>query len=106
MKYKAYLEQGGEGCDYTIGCGKIVVNLESTNMEDAMRELSELILEEYGSDESMIDTAELYEVGNVIKMDLDKLYNVRDEFIREREQEAEDERERAEFVRLSKKFSK
>jgi hypothetical protein len=33
-----WFKQAGEGCDYTIGCGEILLELKATNMEDAKKE--------------------------------------------------------------------
>lgn len=41
MKYKAYLYQEG-GCDYTIGCGIRVIDIEASNIEEAQKELKNL----------------------------------------------------------------
>ena len=44
MKYKAYLKQDGEGCDYTIGCGQTIVELQANNKEEAKEKLTQLIM--------------------------------------------------------------
>lgn len=44
------MQQKGEGCDYTIGCGKSYSVLASTNMEDAKKEAMEEILERTNSE--------------------------------------------------------
>ena len=51
--FTAYLEQSGEGCDYTIACGKKLVLLQSSSRGDAIDELKSLLFGEgrfYGSD--------------------------------------------------------
>ena len=40
----AYLEQKGEGCDYTIACGRKMIRLEGATIEEAMRELKDKVI--------------------------------------------------------------
>ena len=35
-KYVAYLEQEGEGCDYTIACGSLLIDLESDDLHGCL----------------------------------------------------------------------
>lgn len=105
MIYKAYLEQGGEGCDYTIACGKKVVNLNATNLEDATKEIGDYIIEWYGHD-SEIECIELYEINNVVNINVDDIYSEQNKLDLEQREKEEEEKERSEFERLSKKFNK
>lgn len=73
-KYKAYLVQSGEGCDYTIGCAQTVINIEANNMEEAKEKLTEIIKEEY-YDFQELESAELYECNQVFKMPLNDIYD-------------------------------
>ncbi len=41
-KYFLYKVQAGEGCDYSIGCGQKLSELESTCMNDAIEEVLDL----------------------------------------------------------------
>lgn len=45
MKFKLYLKQSGEGCDYMIGCGSKMINLRSTSREAALEEAKNEIAE-------------------------------------------------------------
>lgn len=45
MKFKLYLKQAGEGCDYTIGCGSKMIDLEATTKEQAIKEAKDEIAE-------------------------------------------------------------
>jgi hypothetical protein len=50
MKYFLYREQSGEGCDYTIGCGSKLEQLEATNMKEAIDEVVGLTSENWKDD--------------------------------------------------------
>lgn len=104
MKYIAYLKQKGEGCDYTIGCAHTVIDLEASSIEEAIKELTSEILDSYGSDEVMLDEVELYEVAQVVKIPVKRIYDQRDEFKAQQAQNESDEAERIEFERLKQKF--
>jgi len=39
MKYYLYKQQEGQGCDYTIGCGMVLEELEATTKEEAIEEI-------------------------------------------------------------------
>ena len=104
MKYKAYLQQTGEGCDYTIGCGKRVINIEADSMEEAKQKLTSEILENYGHDESMIDNAELYEINKVFQMPIGAIYDKRDDLKAQETQKQINEADRKDFERLKQKF--
>lgn len=58
MKYYLFLNQGDEGCDYTIGCGQRLIRLNATSIKEARTEVNEK-LESYGigSEERMVDEA-------------------------------------------------
>ena len=47
-KFAVWASQHGEGCDYTIGCGNMLVNLKSDNLPDAIEEAKTLLIENYG----------------------------------------------------------
>lgn len=105
MKYKAYLKQTGEGCDYTIGCAQTVIDIEATNMDEAKQKLTAIIIEEYSYDEGMLDSAELYECNKVFAMPVDEIYNQKEQFKQQEEQKQQEEAERREYERLKHKFS-
>jgi hypothetical protein len=102
--YKAYLQQEGEGCDYTIGCGLRVIDITANSMEEAKHKLAETIATEYSYDEGMLYAAELYEVEQVFSMDVKAIYQkVVDDRNAEKQRE-KDAKEKAEFERLKSKF--
>ena len=73
--FVALLEQPG-GCDYTIGCGLQLIELESQTREAAVQELRALVLEEYtrelGQELSLVT---LYEVSAKIDMPVGSWYS-------------------------------
>ena len=75
MIYKAYLKQSGEGCDYTIGCGRTMITIIATDIEDAKIKLIEEIEDNYSGDQKLV-LCELYEINEVFTCDLDEIYNV------------------------------
>lgn len=104
MKYKAYLKQAGEGCDYTIGCAQTVIDIEATNMDEAKQKLAKK-LPDYGVSERPIETAEIYEVNLVFAFDTNALYDKIENKEKLETQRQQDETERMEFERLKHKFS-
>lgn len=104
MKYKVHLCQAGEGCDYTIGCGHIVINLNSTNMEAAKVELEEKIRDSYMSMESKLDSAIIFEITNEFYFNIKELDKKIEEEKEEYSRTEKEEREKREFERLKKKF--
>jgi hypothetical protein len=46
MSFYAYLKQPG-GCDYSIGCGNLLIDLNSENLKDAAIQLKQEIKKEY-----------------------------------------------------------
>lgn len=68
MIYKAYLKQFGEGCDYTIGCGHTIINIEGNDIKEAETNLYKYIEENYGSSLEL-SVCELYEINNVLECD-------------------------------------
>jgi hypothetical protein len=104
MKYKAYLRQGGEGCDYTIGCGQTVIDLEANSIPEAMVRLYEAVKETYHSDEYLLAKAEIFEVNRIENIDVKEIYRQIDEAKRLSQAKEKEEAERKEFERLNAKF--
>lgn len=44
-KYLLVMEQKGEGCDYTIGCGTRAREIEAVDREDALRQARAIVTE-------------------------------------------------------------
>lgn len=99
----ALLKQAGEGCDYTIACGKTYVKLAATDWDSAMEEAKELVRENYTGDRALSDFA-LLDVAGAKEVDVDAWYAEFEEDER-REREAKDAtKDRAELERLAKKL--
>ncbi len=101
--YKAYLIQGSEGCDYTIGCARTVVSFEANGMEDAQYKLKEIIMDEY-TGERGLESANLYEVTEDVSVNLEAIYAEYNERKRAAAQGYELQKEREEYERLKNKF--
>jgi len=94
--YKAHIVQEAEGCDYTIGCGLNVIDLDSKTLESAKVELIKVIKEYYTGD-NQLEHAELYEINEIVEMDLDMIY--KEVELEDEQQELNDreEQERKEY---------
>lgn len=113
MGFVAVLHQEG-GCDYTIECGTLNVWLESTTKEDALEEVERRLRGDSDEDDydheafpshSDLSSVTLYEVKEVIKVDLNSIYKkIRAERV-EKKKSAEKEKRRVEFERLKKEFN-
>lgn len=44
-KFAVWAWQHGAGCDYMIGCGSVLIELDSTTLEDAIKEATEELIE-------------------------------------------------------------
>jgi len=102
MKYLLVLQQSGEGCDYTIGCGMLyeIVNLKTKDPAELLA-----LLQTYADIEEL-EEALLIPLTAVEKIDLAALCRMaRDREIAEAEAEKERE-ERATLARLQTKYGK
>lgn len=106
MKYKAYLIQRGEGCDYYIGCAQTVINLTSDNMEDAIKELEDIIDEQYSYEDVMLEKVELYEINEIKNFNINKFYAERDKRLKKKQNDEDKIARFAEYQKLQKEFSK
>jgi excinuclease UvrABC ATPase subunit len=104
MKYIGILRQEG-GCDYTIGCGINTVLFEAENAIQAAKKLQGIIKESYNSNESMLKSANFYQINESYEVDLKIWYQ---QFSQEKESILEREKreyELAEYERLKKKYN-
>lgn len=65
------IEGSGEGCDYTIGCNKNWKKLEASTIEEAQRELKD-VLDYYGGSER-IEKFVLLRVDGEMEIEAEKL---------------------------------
>ena len=102
--YKVYLKQAGEGCDYTIGCGQIVITIEAENIKDATIQLKEIIADEYNSMETKLEKVEIYEISQVGKFDINHFYEQLERMEELANNSSKEEAEKLEYERLKAKF--
>ena len=72
-KYVAYLHQDG-GCDYTIGCGNLLFDLESDNYNDAILEIQDLLISTYNGNWKL-ESIRLMEIKRDEQVNIDDIYN-------------------------------
>lgn len=101
MSYFAYVHQEG-GCDYTIGCGNLLLGLGAKTEEEAKEELKEVIKERFQGD-YRIEEAMLFS-GETIDFDLESVYNEIDEEKKAAKKQKEEQEEKAQYEALKKKF--
>jgi hypothetical protein len=104
MKYKAYLKQDGEGCDYTIGCGQTIYDIEASSLVEATERFFEIIKQEYSGEERRLDSAEIYEVATIVEVDVKGIYKRIDDAEAKELAKRKEEAEKKEFERLQVKF--
>jgi hypothetical protein len=105
MKYKAYLKQAAEGCDYTIGCAQTVIDIEASNIVEAKELLFNKIKKNY-TGEYKLESCEIYEINEIEICDLDTWYSTISIEKQQEKQALIDARDRIEYERLRKKFDK
>lgn len=85
MKFIALLKQSGEGCDYTIGCGRTWIDFESQDRQQALEYLKSKIIgksdQGYTSGwdgefwgDSRLSEVTLIEVGEVVIIPIGEWY--------------------------------
>ena len=114
MRYFLYEEQSS-GCDYTIGCGMRLEEIEGVkSMEEAIRMVTALNPppgEDLECDariitegECALDYAEILAVSEVREINLESLRAERRALRKQVEESSQDELDRKEYKRLRKKF--
>lgn len=101
--YMVELQQSG-GCDYTIGCGLVTESLDATSEAEAIAEVTEMIRENHSHAEGRIDSATLYAVVDVIRVDVKGIYQAIAAEQKAALAAEKERKERAEFDRLQKKY--
>jgi len=102
--YKAYLIQDGQGCDYTIGCGQTIIELEALDMDEAKLKLIDIILEEYNHDEYRLESAELFEISEIYHIPIDDIYDENEREVQIILDQEEEKEELKEYERLRGKY--
>jgi hypothetical protein len=102
MKHILYIIQIGEGCDYSIACGHLVIHLESKQMIDAIKESLKIIKERYINEDCRLSKAIIYQVLDSQDLSIWQVYQRYDQASKE-DKEIE-EKERKELIRLQQKY--
>jgi hypothetical protein len=110
--FVVYLDGGDGGCDHTIGCNMVVVELPEkiqtmsearayvfTDMEDRHKPG---MVHYYGIDN--IQSVTIYEIKEKLEVDMTSYLKILADNKRAAAQAAQEEAERKEFERLKKKF--
>jgi len=75
LKYIAIIEQCGEGCDYTVGCGWTYKKLSAQDLEGAKKEIETIIEEHPQGTEWELEKIQLFEIANHWNVDVESKYN-------------------------------
>ena len=100
-EYWVLLTGHGEGCDYTIGCNLNWRKLKTTNLEEVIEEVKEII-DEY-ADPSIVG-AKVLRVCDIMDIDIKEIKENKNKLIEEQKQKELKEKERAELERLKNKY--
>lgn len=106
MKFLLIRQQEGEGCDYTIGCGTAIDEVEFDSWSAAQTALMADALsfgDRYGMG-AAVTSARLVKVDDVAALDVAAWRASRAARERENAARQEQERDRAEYERLRRKF--
>ncbi len=109
MTWRILMEQDG-GCDYTIGCGIALIDLEAQTLEEATEEAEEFFMHEDNQHYLMSDDRRIAK-ASLIQDDNDFLpilsWKTRLEYRQGQEESIRQEKkELAELERLKKKYEK
>ena len=112
MKFLLVAKQNGEGCDYTIGCGKQFKFIEAPNEQEAIRQVIEIEDEcsphVYGKRTDEFTEIYLVRCDHVIDIlpILEKAQAEFDNKIEDKERAETEAEERAQLEKLQKKYGK
>lgn len=112
-KFIAIIKQHGEGCDYTIGCGLRVIDIDATDKESAFKKLlkNSLFIDVSNGDADPSSLEKLKSVRLIEVADEDKklyrdwLDSMTSEHARIEEEKAK-KKDEEEFERLKKRLGK
>jgi len=105
MKFIAFIRQEGQGCDYTIDCGATMIELKAKTVDEATSELKRTIKEEYCGEYSLGE-AIIYGIEVSTHIPLDKWYEDFEEEEMTKIKKGKEEKERAIYEKLKKKYEK
>lgn len=106
MKFKAFLKQSGQGCDYTIACAQKVIDIVTDTKHKALQKLEKIIKEDYGPETlQALETVELYCIAEVVEVDVEMIYEEMRQKAQTDEEREKERMERAELARLQEKYN-
>lgn len=113
MKYFAYFKQQGDGCDYTIGCGQRLIELNGETYADAWNDFYKRFLDDYDpyfgnfweeGNENYMKSVVIYGISEIIPFDFES-YGHSMANKKKIERDTKQERlDREEYERLKRKF--
>ena len=101
--YLLIVEQRGEGCDYTIGCGVHYQTLGAVDNHDALDKVDSILRDAFGYDR-ILKTAWLVEMGNHHHIDMDAFYDNMEIEKSKESAKHEEEKERRLLAELKAKY--
>lgn len=114
VRFIAYINETNYGCDYTIACGKAVMELKAEIRDEAIKELKDRVIgvrdgrgyntEDCFSGEPRIVSATLYEVASTYHVPLDDWYAERDRVESEGLRAREEKERRNQYETLKAEF--
>jgi hypothetical protein len=104
MEYIALIQQKGEGCDYTIACGKDWLFIEAEDDDGAAMRLLSEISENY-TGERKLKSATLIKVLASVELPIAEFYKSLDEENAAVFATVEKQKRRAEYERLKAEFN-
>jgi hypothetical protein len=97
--------KSNEGCDHSISCGVKAIQLDASDVKHAGVILKQIVKTDFNAAETKLSSLSFFEVKERYSVDLNKWYaEIEQEEAKSREN-AEKERELAEFERLKKKYN-
>lgn len=105
MKYYAFLKQTGEGCDYTIGCGKNLIEITDVNsMDEAKEKMAKIVEEDYNNPETKLAECLIIEASSFESLNLVSVYvHIEEKKVKELKEE-QLKKDKLEYERLKAQF--
>ena len=105
VEYVAWVNQNGEGCDYTIGCGHNLYALKAKTMEEAITEAEKMVLETVGyAWAERYGDVTIYEISDAYNVRVERVYRQEEERLAALAAQEIEQMERALYERLRDKY--
>lgn len=93
------------GCDYSIECGTKVLRIpDASTIEEAKKNLREIIERKYSSEETQLSGARIYEVVHHEEVEIDDIYLSIEQKRKEESLKYIEQKELEQYERLKSKF--